>query len=52
MPPSLTRLKRLRYLNISGNAFDLPECVCELYGLIELRASDNPLVHRAAYGIT
>jgi len=40
----LGRLKRLRYLNITENAFEnLPECVCGMQGLIELRASNNPL---------
>lgn len=44
LPSSLSRLKRLRYLNISENGFEtLPECVCGMHGLIELRASDNPL---------
>jgi Leucine-rich repeat (LRR) protein len=42
--PSLARLTRLRYLNISQNAFEaLPESICAMTGLIELRASDNRL---------
>lgn len=44
LPASLSRLLRLRYLNISENRFaTLPECVCGMRGLVELRASDNPL---------
>ena len=45
LPPSLSRLNRLRYLNLSENAFEtLAECFTEMSGLIELRATDNPLV--------
>lgn len=44
LPPSLERLTKLRYLNISQNAFRvLPECVCRMAGLVELRASGNQL---------
>ena len=44
MPPCLDRLKKLRYLNISENAFEeFPESVCGMASLIELRASDNKL---------
>ena len=44
LPSSLSKLTKLRYLNISENAFDvLPECVCSMSGLIELRAGDNLL---------
>ncbi len=44
LPASLARLVKLRYLNISENAFDeLPECVCGMAGLIELRVSDNQM---------
>lgn len=44
LPSSLQRLTRLRYLNISQNAFEeFPECVCGMTSLIELRVSDNPL---------
>jgi Leucine-rich repeat (LRR) protein len=44
LPPSLGRLKRLRYLNIGENRFEtLPECICAMQSLVELRASDNPL---------
>jgi Leucine rich repeat len=44
LPESLGRLGRLRYLNISENAFKmLPECICNMKGLIELRLSDNHL---------
>jgi hypothetical protein len=46
LPPSLMRLKRLRYLNISENAFEvLPESVTGMFGLIELRATDNRLTY-------
>jgi Leucine-rich repeat (LRR) protein len=39
------RLTKLRYLNISENGFEvLPECVCGMAGLIELRATDNKLI--------
>jgi Leucine-rich repeat (LRR) protein len=38
LPLSLMRLDRLRYLNISENAFEvLPEAVTGMFGLIELR---------------
>jgi len=38
------RATRLRYLNISENAFEVwPEAVSCMKGLIELRATDNPL---------
>lgn len=44
LPPSLERLTRLRYLNIGENAFDvLPDCVCGMASLIELRVSGNRL---------
>jgi Leucine-rich repeat (LRR) protein len=44
LPPSLERLTKLRYLNISSNGFvALPECICGIAGLIELRACDNQL---------
>jgi hypothetical protein len=44
LPASLSRLKRLRYLNIGENRFEtLPECICGMQSLVELRASDNPL---------
>src|SRR5208282_5344010 len=44
LPASLERLTKLRYLNISGNAFEVfPECVSRMASLIELRASDNPM---------
>jgi hypothetical protein len=38
LPPSIGRLTRLRYRNISENAFAaLPNCVTEMAGLMELR---------------
>src|SRR4051812_38261123 len=41
LPHSLARLTRLRYLNLSENKFPvLPDCVCGMKSLIELRASD------------
>ena len=44
LPSSLERLTKLRYLNISENAFEIfPECVCGMANLIELRVSDNAL---------
>jgi hypothetical protein len=44
LPPPLGRLDRLRYLNISENAFDaLPEAITAMTGLIELRVTDNRL---------
>ena len=44
LPLSMGRLTRLRYLNMSENAFRaLPECICRMTGLIELRTSDNQL---------
>jgi Leucine-rich repeat (LRR) protein len=44
LPESLSRLTKLRYLNISENAFEtLPEAISGMAGLIELRASDNRL---------
>ena len=44
LPASLTRLDKLRYLNISQNAFEiLPEAVTGMVGLIELRVTDNRL---------
>ncbi|WP_197427296.1 leucine-rich repeat domain-containing protein [Bradyrhizobium retamae] len=44
LPPSLGRLTRLRYLNISENEFEsLPDAVTEMSGLLELRVTDNRL---------
>ena len=44
LPSSLDRLARLRYLNISENAFEVwPESITGMKSLIELRASDNRL---------
>jgi Leucine-rich repeat (LRR) protein len=45
LPASLARLTKLRYLNISQNAFEeFPKCVCDMASLIELRVSDNALI--------
>ena len=42
LPSSLERLTKLRYLNISENAFEIwPESVCGMASLSELRASDK-----------
>ena len=42
LPASLARLQRLRYLNISENAFEaFPEVVTKMRGLIELQLTDN-----------
>jgi len=44
LPPSLQRLKKMRYLNIGENAFEgLPDCVCGMSGPIELRVCSNEL---------
>jgi hypothetical protein len=40
LPPPPPPLKKLRYLNITENAFEaLPELVCSMASLIELRVS-------------
>ena len=45
LPASLQGLSKLRYLNISENAFEIfPDCVCGMASLIELRASDNAFI--------
>ena len=44
LPDTLRGLQRLRYLNISENAFEIfPEVVTAMRGLIELRVTDNRL---------
>lgn len=44
LPASLGRLQRLRYLNISRNAFEVfPEVVATMRSLVELRVADNRL---------
>ena len=44
LPDSLSRLQRLRYLNISENAFEVfPEVVTTMRSLIELRVTGNRL---------
>lgn len=49
LPPSLERLTRLRYLNISENAFEvLPECVCGMAADTGTRNGPLPYPVRAA----
>jgi Leucine-rich repeat (LRR) protein len=49
LPDSLSRLQRLRYLDISENAFEIfPEVVTTMRGLIELRVTDNHLTELPA----
>jgi len=44
LPSSLAKLTKLRYLNISENAFEAwPESISGMKSLIELRATDNRL---------
>ena len=44
LPQSLESLTKLRYLNIGDNAFDvLPESICAMANLMDLRASGNRL---------
>ena len=44
LPVSLSGLKRLRYLNISKNLFEIfPEAICGMTALRELRMSDNSI---------
>ncbi len=43
-PSSFENLTRLRYLNISENAFEVfPECIPQMSRLLELRVTDNEL---------
>jgi Leucine-rich repeat (LRR) protein len=46
LPTSVSHLKALRYLIISENSFQyLPDAVCGMESLIELRATDNQLAN-------